>query len=370
MHDIRDIEDRLRGADRVPAPELWDEVEERATRVPQARGRTKIAVGGVALLLAVASMLFLLRAFRVAEPVSPAGDNTASGGPLASAWTVITDPERGFSVRVPDDWLITPVQSASSEPLPLFVVGTELADLSGNCETMLGNVHRDGAFVYALEEGAGAHSWPPRSAEYGPGMPEGSDWDGCVGTAYAVSFFSFIDQGRAMYILVVVGPEADEETEAQAWGVVNSLQLEPVDLVGPTIVPADGWDTLVSLAPGDSPPVAWTSNERLSLDDGVSNPPLYSINALTGDGVLVYVAFPFAKDPAQSPEQVAEWKQPVTLDVLQEQLTLPEGVEGHVTEYAGVGKLNGYILDIRVFLGRDTGLEPVANAALARVRTP
>jgi hypothetical protein len=375
---MSDLEHRFRWLRESTPPDLWEEIHARVMRDPRPAQRDgRVLVAAVALLLAGASIGLLMWVFQGQEALRqvPAdGEGSISPGPSPSeeaipeGWELYRDTERGITALVPQDWIVTPPEQSSVSPT-LLAVGTGTV-LSGNCEQMLANVDRDGALVFVFGDGAGRFSWPPRAPDYGPGVGEGSDFEGCVEESYAVSLLSFIDQGRAPYVLVVVGPEANEATEQSAWGVVNSLELDPGELVGPTIIPADGWDTRVSLAPGDYPPVAWTSNERLSLDDTMDDLPLRSINGLTSQGVLLYVSMPYAKAPGDAPEDVPELPEPITLDVLEEQLSAA-GIDPHIAEFARVGIVEGNAVEVRLFLGGSPAeLEATANEALARIQVP
>jgi hypothetical protein len=88
------------------------------------------------------------------------------------------------------------------------------------------------AFVTLQERGrAPGASWagfPPRPASFAPTRPEATDAAECIpGSTYATYWRPFTEGGRHFYALVVFGRDASATTRAQAWQILDGMEIDP-----------------------------------------------------------------------------------------------------------------------------------------------
>ena len=86
-----------------------------------------------------------------------------------------------------------------------------------------------GAFVTVQERGRGsAGGFPRRPKHFGPNLGGPADFHSCVpGAHYLDHWFAFAVGGRHFNVDVAFGPRASRVTQSQAWGLLDSLTVDP-----------------------------------------------------------------------------------------------------------------------------------------------
>jgi hypothetical protein len=143
---------------------------------------------------------------------------------------------RGVTVELPPDWQrarqsLTP---RLTDPREVLAVGTfplrprrreSCAHMPVSALEDLGP--RD-AFVTLQERGRGGAAFPPRPERFGPELGGPSESAQCTRHArFRDHWFEFADGGRGFHVLVAFGPEATPATQQEAWGVLDSLRVDP-----------------------------------------------------------------------------------------------------------------------------------------------
>jgi hypothetical protein len=160
----------------------------------------------------------------------PAQGEPASGMYESARW--------GYSVRIPPGWYRAerPLTTLT-DPVETLVVGTyRPRSSSEDCGPLsFGGFDAKQALVSVLERGLDPQSdwpdFPPRPAHFVYQAGHGSEFSGCLRTRQGIPlrdhWFRFTDAGRHFHVLVVIGAEAPPSTEAQAYGLLDSLRFDP-----------------------------------------------------------------------------------------------------------------------------------------------
>lgn len=147
-------------------------------------------------------------------------------------------PRQGYSVEIPPGWHRAegPI-TVLTDPVERLVAAT-YAPHDGNEEC--GPLEFDGfeadeALVVVLERrrdpAARPDDFPPRPERfaYQPGMS--TEFTDCLRTTRGIPvkdhWFTFRDEGRHFHVLVAIGPDAPPGTERDAYGMLDSLRLDP-----------------------------------------------------------------------------------------------------------------------------------------------
>lgn len=151
----------------------------------------------------------------------------------------VTDPRHGLSYELPDGWqraaeTLTP---GLTDPLEEMSVGTfPLRYRESGCAHMPSSALQDmkpaDAFITLEERGLDpTSSWmgfPPRPAHFGPEDGDASEASQCVDKpVFTDHWFGFSDGGRHFHVLVAFGKQAPAEVRDQAWGILDSLEVDP-----------------------------------------------------------------------------------------------------------------------------------------------
>ncbi len=184
--------------------------------------------------------------------------------------TVHQRPAMGYSLTIPAGWhraehSLTPTITDPVEMVSLATAPFERGE--GICRA-LDRVIPSGALVTVQERlhgGVGAPDFPPRPAEFRPrpAVEGNSTWAWCGRRDSEPPlpmdhyWFGFSDRGRAFHVLVAFGKEAPEALRMEAFALLDSLQLAPVE-AAPTFAIAvpDGWQR------ADEPVDEITTNPR------------------------------------------------------------------------------------------------------------
>lgn len=153
----------------------------------------------------------------------------------ASDWEVYADPAGRFILRYPPGWTraeqsLTP---HLEDPQELFTVSTlnVLTPGGDRCanimEKAIGSMSATDALV-TVQEASGDNGGRPRPNRFQ--MSQGSefaDFEDCLGdeTGLRNRWFSFRDGDRYFFALVVLGRDADQETESHALEVLDALSF-------------------------------------------------------------------------------------------------------------------------------------------------
>lgn len=171
-----------------------------------------------------------------------AGGLAGSGcgeGTAAPSTLLVTDRARGLEFQLPPGWQ----QAAASltpgllDPREVLSVATfPLRHRTTSCAHMAGGVLEDlgasDAFLTLQERGLDPSStwpdFPPRPAHFGPGLGGPSEAARCApGARFSDHWFGFTDAGRHFHVLVAFGHGAPVTTRREAWGVLDSLRIDP-----------------------------------------------------------------------------------------------------------------------------------------------
>jgi hypothetical protein len=183
----------------------------------------------LAVLLVFAALAAAACGAREARVASPA----VSGPPPAATFAA-----HGVSVALPPGWEPAPAPLTTiTDPREVLAVGTfplryrptECAHLPTSALEDLGP--RD-ALVLLMERGlAPASRWldfPPRPEHFGPELGVPSEASVCApGAHFSDRIFGITDGGRHIHVEVAFGPDASAATRAQAWGILDSLRVDP-----------------------------------------------------------------------------------------------------------------------------------------------
>lgn len=161
----------------------------------------------------------------------------ACGGssPAQPATSTVTG--RGVTVEIPYGWQPArhPI-SRVSDPREVLAVGTfELRYRAGNCDPFAGQAQQDavpdGVFIL-LQESApyapepGPRQFEPRPPHFGPDFGDRGAAD-CSRGAAERQWMPFRDGGRYFFAMLVAGENAPRERIEEAYGVLDSLAVDP-----------------------------------------------------------------------------------------------------------------------------------------------
>jgi hypothetical protein len=144
----------------------------------------------------------------------------------------------GVTVELPVGWEPAPAPlTRTTDPREVLAVGTfPLRYRPTGCTHLPTSALEDlgprDALVLLSERGLDpASSWsdfPPRPERFGPALGVASEAAACAPEArFADHFFGVTDAGRHFHIEVAFGPGAPAATRAQAWAILDSLQVDP-----------------------------------------------------------------------------------------------------------------------------------------------
>jgi hypothetical protein len=181
-----------------------------------------------ALLIAVA-LTAAACGGREARVSSPAASGAAGVGRLAA---------HGVSVSLPPGWAAAPAPlTRTTDPREVLAVGTfPLRYRPSGCTHLPTSALEDlgaaDALVLLMERGLDpAASWPdfpPRPDHFGPELGGASEAAACApGARFADHFFGVTAAGRHFHVEVAFGPRASAATQAQAWGILDDLRVDP-----------------------------------------------------------------------------------------------------------------------------------------------
>lgn len=151
----------------------------------------------------------------------------------------VTAGARGVSVELEDGWQAAPASLTPNltDPREVLAVGTyPLRYRESECAHMPGSALQDmgpaDALVTVQERGTDPGSrwpdFPPRPARFGPELGGASEASACApGTRFTDHWFGFSDGNRHFHVLVAFGPQASPTVRAQAWAILDRLQIDP-----------------------------------------------------------------------------------------------------------------------------------------------
>lgn len=178
----------------------------------------------------------LLTALALAGAVATVGCGAEADAPDSS---LVVDDAQGLAVTLPSGWerapesltpqLRDPREVLSVATYPLRYRPTRCSHVPGSALQDLGP--RD-AFVTLQERGLDPGSrwlgFPPRPERFGPELGGPSEAAACVPSARFIDhWFGFSDGGRHFHVEVAFGPEAPAAVRREAWGILDSLRIDP-----------------------------------------------------------------------------------------------------------------------------------------------
>lgn len=190
-----------------------------------------------------ATAAVLLTGLLFAAPPEAHGPCTCSFPQVgAGGWTTGADPARGYEVRLPPGWQLSSesLTPRLTEPRELLSAGTfPLRFREAPCNHMpvgaLRAIGPEDGFVTILERGRDpGSSWSefaPRPDRFaGSAEPQRGDVSDCLDAQPGlVEYWTpFTDADRHLYAMVVLGPEASESIRSEAFALLDSLRLDPV----------------------------------------------------------------------------------------------------------------------------------------------
>jgi len=162
-----------------------------------------------------------------------------AGRTATSSTVPVTELGHGLSVQLPAGWqaagvsltphLLDPREEMSVATFPLHYRQGRCAQFpSGTLE----DLGPGDALVTVQERGLDpASRWlgfPPRPSRFGPELGGKSEVGGCVTPPrFTDHWFGFTDGGRHFNVLVVFGLHVSPQVETQAWGILDSLRVDP-----------------------------------------------------------------------------------------------------------------------------------------------
>jgi hypothetical protein len=151
----------------------------------------------------------------------------------------VTYSAHGLVVELPPGWqpasasltpqLLDPREELSVGTFPLRYRETACAHMPSSALDDLGPTD---AFVTIQERGVDPGStwqgFPARPPHFGPKPEDASEAAQCVPDArFADHWFTFTDGDRHFHVLVAFGPQASAATRDEAWGILDSLRVDP-----------------------------------------------------------------------------------------------------------------------------------------------
>jgi hypothetical protein len=145
----------------------------------------------------------------------------------------------GLEVELPPGWqpatatltphLLDPREELSAGTFPLRYRDTGCAHMPSSA---LADIGPTDAFVTieerGTERGASWEGFPPRPAHFGPQQQDRSEASECApGARFTDHFIWFTDGDRHFHVLVAFGPQASAATRDEAWGILDSLRVDP-----------------------------------------------------------------------------------------------------------------------------------------------
>jgi hypothetical protein len=149
------------------------------------------------------------------------------------------DPVHGIVVDLPAGWqraatsltpgLFDPREELSVGTFPLHYRRTGCAHVPTSA---LEDLRPPDAFITLQERGLDAgSSWldfPPRPDHFGPELGDTSEAVACApGGRFTDHWFGFTDGDRHFHVLVAFGPDATAGVQNEAWGILDSLKIDP-----------------------------------------------------------------------------------------------------------------------------------------------
>jgi hypothetical protein len=144
----------------------------------------------------------------------------------------------GVSVQLPPGWqaanesltpdLGDPRQALAVGTYPLRYRRTGCAHVPGSA---LEDMGPGDAFVELEERGRArgpSYDFPPRPERFGPSLGAPSEAAECVPKArFEDHWFGISDGDRRFHVRVAFGPEATAAVKNEAWGILDSLRVDP-----------------------------------------------------------------------------------------------------------------------------------------------
>jgi hypothetical protein len=158
--------------------------------------------------------------------------------PIEPAPGIYVSARWGYSVRIPPGWHraerpITPL----TDPVETLVVATYRPSpgQEGCGQLAFRGFDSNEALVIVLERGLDPESawpdFPPRPARFAFEAGQSSDFSECLPTTEGIPrkahWFRFTDAGRHFHVLVAIGGEAPSSADAEAYGLLDSLEFDP-----------------------------------------------------------------------------------------------------------------------------------------------
>jgi hypothetical protein len=169
--------------------------------------------------------------------VAIAGCAQSSGAPSTEHFDRVV--AHGVAAELPPGWkrAISSLTPHLTDPREVLSVGTfPLRYRPVGCDHMPSSALEDlgpGDALITLEERGldPTSTWPDfpaRPSHFGPELGGRSEASDCVpGARFTDHWFGFTDAGRHFHVLVAFGPEASAEVQRQAWGILDSLRIDP-----------------------------------------------------------------------------------------------------------------------------------------------
>jgi hypothetical protein len=157
-----------------------------------------------------------------------------------SDWHTHRSEQHGYTVSLPPGWHLAKQSLSPSLVEPreiLFAASFRIGRRHELCDA-LARIPPDRALVTLQERtraARGDETFPPRPASFEPDprLPGKSEWPYCLHgykkppISMLDYWFGFRDAGRAFHVFVGVGRKAPEAMRREAFGILDSLRLDP-----------------------------------------------------------------------------------------------------------------------------------------------
>lgn len=264
------------------------------------------------LRVSLAAVTLGVVAGAVAFTVDLRGGSAPNRVAIGSGGSNYRDEERGVTVRIPPGWqratksltgLVDPVEvlALSTFPIPPSTTYDPSCD-NQLPRSVVDALRPSDAFVWLLESKAESSSSTPRPEKFD--LQSGDAWPcgpASLPAGVQARWIYFAQSGRAFYAAVIIGPEAPAERQAEAFAILDSLNLrDPGSVTASTTRPSFRSDAAPAVDPAaPEPPTFFAAfgagGERVALtssSDGEPQrfltPPSQALVRFSPDGKTVY----------------------------------------------------------------------------------